>query len=88
MTGLFGDPLNPQHEHAETLLELVTVALSDGRYVARLERHCAMVKEAAVDPSHPAYRRLARLETGSARSAPPAQRSVSMREREKVQALP
>jgi uncharacterized protein YecA (UPF0149 family) len=34
------------------------VILSDARYVARLERHYTMVKQAASDPEHPAYARL------------------------------
>jgi len=54
--------------------------LSDSRYVARLERHYAMVKEAAADPTHPAYRWLAQLDVEieteiiEPAPAPPAQR--------------
>ncbi len=40
MAGPFLDPLNPQSEHSEALLELVTTgALSDPRYVERLAEH-------------------------------------------------
>ena len=56
MAGPFLDPLNPQSEHSEALLELVTTAtLSDRRYVERLEKHYHIVKRAAADPEHPAY---------------------------------
>jgi hypothetical protein len=56
MAGPFLDPLNPQSEHSEALLEMVTTAtLSDRRYVERLERHYHIVKRAAADPEHPAY---------------------------------
>lgn len=80
MAGPFLDPMNPQSEYAEMLLEHVEVALSDPRYVARLERHYAMVKEAAADPTHPAYRWLAQLDVEieteiiEPAPAPPAQR--------------
>jgi hypothetical protein len=56
MAGPFLDPLNPQSEHSEVLLELVTMgALSDQRYVERLAEHYRIVKRAAADPKHPAY---------------------------------
>lgn len=61
MAGPFLDPLNPQGEYSEALLELVTVsALSDERYVERLERHYHLVKRAAADPRHPAYGKIQR----------------------------
>jgi len=76
MAGPFLDPMNPQSRHAELLLEHVEIALSDPHYVARLERHYGMVKEAAADPTHPAYRRLARLkaEVMEPVPTPPVQR--------------
>ena len=56
MAGPFLDPLNPQSEYSEALLELVTVsALSDRAYVERLEEHYHQVKRAAADFGHPAY---------------------------------
>jgi hypothetical protein len=59
MAGPFLDPLNPQSRYARKLLQLVEdIVLSDPRYVARLERHYAIVKRAASDPEHPAYSRL------------------------------
>jgi hypothetical protein len=59
MAGPLLDPINPQSEYAEVLLERVEdFVLTDSRYVARLERHYQMVKRAAVDPTHPAYLRL------------------------------
>jgi hypothetical protein len=67
MAGPFLDPMNPQSEYAEPLLELVErTVLSDPRYVARLERHYALVKRAASDPEHPAYRKLQRILSGEA----------------------
>ena len=57
--GPYLDPLNEQCAYAEALLHLVQeIALSDPLYVARLERHYDLVKQAASDPSHPAYERL------------------------------
>ncbi len=48
--GPYLDPLNPQSQHADELLALVTdVPLSDKSYVARLERHYRMVKEVATE---------------------------------------
>ena len=62
MPGPLLDPMNRQSRHAEALLELVTSAvLTDRRYLARVERHYAMVKEAASDPDHPAYDELQEL---------------------------
>jgi preprotein translocase subunit SecA len=59
MAGPFLDPLNPQSKYAGKLLDLVArLVLSDPLYVARLERHYDLVKQAASDPKHPAYRRL------------------------------
>lgn len=57
--GPFLDPLNPQSPYAEELLELLRLRiLSDPSYVARLERHYHLVKQAASEPEHPAYERL------------------------------
>lgn len=59
--GPFLDPLNPQSRYAQALLEVVEeVVFSDAAYLARLERHYAMVKAAASDATHPAYERLQR----------------------------
>ena len=56
MAGPYLDPLNPQSEHSEALLELVTTsALRDPAYVERLEEHYHIVKRAAADFGHPAY---------------------------------
>ena len=82
MAGPFLDPLNPQTEYAETLLEYVEFVLADADYVARLERHYAMVKEAAADPTHPAYRRAAELKAERERPAPaPPARHAGVRPR-------
>jgi hypothetical protein len=60
--GPYIDPLNPQCSYAEQFLRLVEgLILSDPDYVARLERHYALVKQAAADPSHPAYRKLQKV---------------------------
>ena len=57
--GPYLDRLNDQCPYAGALLDLVEeLALSDRRYVARLERHYDLVKSAAVDPAHPAYETL------------------------------
>lgn len=54
--GPFLDPLNRQSPYAPALMELVCdLMLSDPSYLARLERHYAMTKAAAADPTHPAY---------------------------------
>jgi len=54
--GPFLDPLNRQSRYAEALMRLVIeVVLSDPLYLTRLERHYAMTKHAAADPTHPAY---------------------------------
>ena len=47
MCGPFLDPLNRQSKHAPALLKLVESVLEDGAYVARLERHYSLVKNAA-----------------------------------------
>lgn len=47
MAGPFLDPLNPQSPFAPELLELIdAVTLHDPEYLARLERHYRMVKDA------------------------------------------
>ena len=56
LAGPFLDPLNPQSDYSETLLELVEQALDDLAYVARLEAHYYQVKGAVADPAHPAHR--------------------------------
>ncbi|MFO7897791.1 MAG: SEC-C metal-binding domain-containing protein [Planctomycetota bacterium] len=62
MPGPFIDRMNAQSRHAEALLALVKDAvLTDPRFLARLERHYAMVKRAASDPDHPAYDQLQEL---------------------------
>jgi hypothetical protein len=62
MPGPFLDPMNPQSEHAEALLDLVAeTVLTHQGYLDRLERHYALVKEAASDPDHPAYDELQEL---------------------------
>lgn len=54
--GPFLDPLSQQSEQAEALLQVVIDSvLNDSAYVARLERHYEMVKQAACDFGHPAY---------------------------------
>jgi hypothetical protein len=71
MAGPFLDLLNPQSQYAEELLQLVErITLSDPRYVARLERHYAMVKQAASDPKHPAYYKLQQVLADDAESFP------------------
>lgn len=61
MAGPFLDPLNPQSQYADELLELVTGSvLRDPRYLERLERHYELVKQAASDPRHPTYNELRR----------------------------
>lgn len=57
--GPYLDPLNRQCRYAGDLMRLVEeLVLSDPAYVARLERHYALVKRAAADPDHPAYHKL------------------------------
>jgi hypothetical protein len=52
MAGPFLDPLNYRSKHAETLLGLVGAMLeTDHAYVARLERHYQMIKQAAANPT-------------------------------------
>jgi hypothetical protein len=59
--GPYLDTLNAQCPYAEALLRLVQdVGLGDASYLARLERHYALVKRAAKDPGHPAYETLRR----------------------------
>lgn len=52
MCGPFLDPLNRQSEHAPALLKLVEIILQDGQYVARLQRHYDLVKNAAKKARH------------------------------------
>jgi hypothetical protein len=67
MAGPFLDPLNEQSEYAPALLDLAAdVVLADPAYVARLEAHYRMVKEAAADPRHPAQVVLKLLATADA----------------------
>jgi len=79
MPGPFLDPMNPQCEYAENLLRLVDeMTLGEPDYVARLERHYAMVKRAASDPKHPAYPRLQKTVSDNANPLPvprPARKS-------------
>ena len=57
--GPFLDPLNRQSSYAQGLMELITeLVLSDADYLARLDRHYALTKQAAADPTHPAYETL------------------------------
>jgi hypothetical protein len=59
MAGPLLDPLNRQSEYAEKLLQLIEqVVLIDRNYVARLKWHYSLVKQAATDPAHPAYRKI------------------------------
>ncbi|MCC7165699.1 MAG: hypothetical protein IT331_24590 [Anaerolineae bacterium] len=53
LAGPFLDNLNPQSRYALSLLEAVEQILADPAYVARLESHYRMVKQAAADSSHP-----------------------------------
>lgn len=71
MAGPFLDPMNPQSEYAEELLQLVErVVLSDPGYVARLERHYELVKQAANDPNHPSYCKIHQAREKNARDFP------------------
>lgn len=80
MAGPFLDPLNPQRLFAKELLQLVEeTVLSDPRYVARLERHYNLVKQAASDPNHPAYRKLQEVLEGDADLFPLPQPTVRAR---------
>ncbi len=47
MCGPFLDSLNRQSKHAPALLKLLESVLDDGAYVARLEWHYSLVKNAA-----------------------------------------
>jgi len=64
LAGPFLDPLNPQSQYAQALLDMViTLVLeADPAYIARLEAHYRQVKQAVADPKHPAQRLLAQLE--------------------------
>ena len=55
------DPLNPQSRWADDLRLLFLLLLRDPDYVARLERHYGMVKDAVDDPANPVHRRLVDL---------------------------
>jgi hypothetical protein len=54
--GPYLDVLSPQSRYAQTFLQLVTEALGDKEYVARLESHYQQVKEAVADPTHPVHK--------------------------------
>ena len=54
--GPFLDPLNPQSQYADALLDLVTQVLADPVYVARLEAHYRQVKQAVAAAPQPANR--------------------------------
>ena len=57
--GPYLDPLNEQSPYAFALFDLVCeLVLSDPAYLARLERHYRLMKQAAADPTHPAYHTL------------------------------
>lgn len=61
----FLDPLNPQGELAAELLSLTEdVLLADDDYVARLGRHCELVKAALNDPADPIHARVPRFDLG------------------------
>lgn len=62
MIGPLLDPLNPQSPYAEALVfQIRNFIFDDPKYVARLERHYHMVKDAASDPDHPAYPKLQQI---------------------------
>ncbi len=71
LAGPFLDNLNPQSNYALRLLELVKQILADPAYVARLESHYRMVKEAAADPTHPIQTILKRWRSSSPSIAKP-----------------
>ena len=55
----FLDPINPQSEHAPTVLDLFTdVVLKDPAYRQRLVRHYELFKQAVDDPDHPRHSRV------------------------------
>ena len=89
MAGPLLDPMNPQCEYAENLLRLVDeMTLREPDYIARLERHYAIVKQAASDPTHPAYRRLQKTVADDANPIPipvlrPARKSRKKRPKRK-----
>lgn len=68
------DPLNPQSQHAGALLELVEQILADPAYVARLERHYRLAKEAASSPDPSVSQKVAQILAGQ-RRMPPGRRS-------------
>lgn len=71
MAGPYLDPLNPQSEYAEALLEIVSTMLEhDAGYVRRLQAHYRQVKEALADPSHPTHQALAELDKKAQRLPP------------------
>ena len=60
------DPLNPQSEHAQVLLKLVSKILTDKAYVARLERHYRLVKDSTGQRHAGSQRQSSRLPAKSA----------------------
>lgn len=53
---VFLDPMNPQSELSERLLEAFEkLLLTDEKYVARLHRHYEMWKRVVDDPTHPEH---------------------------------
>jgi len=62
--GPFLDPLNPQSQYAQVLLDMVIALVldADPAYIARLEAHYRQIKQAVADPTHPVQRLLAQLE--------------------------
>ncbi len=55
-SGPYLDPLNPQSEYAQALLELLAVHLEDPAVIGRFQAHYYQMKGAAADPDHPACR--------------------------------
>jgi hypothetical protein len=73
------DPLNPQSEHAEALLELFTqVIRKDREYRERLIRHYTAWKQVVDDPSHPGHAKL----RGSGHGDPAVRPAVPRRKRQ------
>jgi hypothetical protein len=68
----FLDPINPQGEFAERILDLFIGIVLSPEYEARLRRHYAMVKRAIANPSDPAHARVAEID--AVRRRPPARR--------------
>jgi hypothetical protein len=77
--GPFLDPLNPQSEYADALLDLVRQVLADPAYVARLESHYRQVKQVAAHALRPCNRPGARLSKRG--GAQPARRTSRKRRR-------